>query len=282
MVFVYPEEKKAVVGLSNRISEETKEYNGWNSINVLHPSLFKGRVSMLITPFRRPQQNVFLTELDKWKEYRNLLRSHHSFISAPKEFTNSLETQLGQDMSTYGAELGFVTREGVACCNFYNHDTQRRDAREITVFEVLRDGIWAQLITEASCLKILGIVNTGRAKDLRRWVRDLGVLAINKLGVDMLYGHPMRVASEDIYPCSSPGNDKRFEKWKTIELEIDGATESLELNRLYRLWLRMGFQLLFSPDEGQQLCVGLLSDEYRAKLLRHNEQAWKEILEKDI
>jgi hypothetical protein len=44
----------------------------------------------------------------------------------------------------------------------------------------------------------------------------------------------------------------------------------------------MGFHLLFSPDEGQQLCVGLLSAEFREKLLRHNEQAWKEILEKDI
>jgi len=255
-------EFKACRQLAIRIGGESKYYNGWNEFNVLHPSLFTGEVSMPITPFRRSQRNVFLTELDKWKEYRNLLRSHHSFISAPKEFSNSLETQLGQNMSTHGAKLGFVTREGIACCNFYNHETQRRDAREITVFEVLRDGIWAQLITEASCLKILGIVNTGRAKDLRRWVRDLGVLAINKLGVDMLYGHPMRVASEDIYPCSSPGNDKRFEKWKTIELEIDGQTESIELNRLYRLWIRMGFKLLFSPDEGQlQLCVGLLSDE---------------------
>jgi len=281
VVFVYPEEEKAVEQLAKRIGEETKDYNGWNSINVLHPSLFKGKVSMPITPFRRSQRNVFLTELDKWREYRDLLRAHHSFISAPKEFTNCLKTQLGQDMSTHGAKLGFVTREGVACSNFYNHETQRRDTCEITVFEVLRDGIWAQLITEPSCLKILGIVNQNSPKDLRRWVRDLGILAINKLGASFLYGHPMKFPSEDVYPHNTPGNDKRFDKWRTIELEIDGDTETFELNRLYRLWLRMGFHLLFSPDEGQQLCVGILSEDYKEELLQHNE-AWSQLLEKDM
>ena len=91
----------------------------------------------------------------------------------------------------------------------------------------------------------------------------------------------MKFPSEDVYPHNTPGNDKRFEKWKTIELEIDGETESFELNRLYRLWLRMGFQLLFSPDEGQQLGVGILSEDYKEELLQHNE-AWGQLLEKDI
>ena len=248
----------------------------------MRPSLFTGPQTWPITPFRRSRPIDFLTELDKWREYRNFLRAHHSFIATPKEFSATPKTELGQDMLSHGAKFGFEIREGTAYSNFYDHEIQRRAMREISIYEISKDGVWSQLVPEPSCFKILGIVNTALPKNLKSWVTDLGELTIGKLGFSMLYGHPMRVPSEDAYPHNSKQTDKRFQKWKTIELEIDGETESFELNRLYRLWLRMGFQLLFSPDEGQQLCVGLLSDEYRAKLLRHNEQAWKEILEKDI
>ena len=283
VVFFQEEEKKAVEQLAKRVGIESGQYNGWNAFSILHPSLFMGGQPWPITPFRRPQQNVFLTELDKWREYRDLLRAHHNFIATPNEFAATPGTELGRNMSSHGVEIGFKTREGVAYSNFYNHKTQRRDTREMPLFEVSKDGVWAQLVSEPSCIKILGVVNTGRPKNLKSWVKDLSILTIDKLGFSMLFGHPMRIPSEDVYPHNSPtGSDKRFEKWKTIELEIDGATESFELNRLYRLWLRMGFELLFSPDEGQQQCVGILSEGYKAELLQHNEQAWSQLLEKSL
>ena len=279
MVFVWPEEKKAVDQLAQRLEEESGIYDGWSRWTVLNPSFFKGEESLPITPFERPRGNEIFTELDAWRSFRNLLRHHHSFITPSFECDVAL-CGLGKQIGHSGAKLGFKTRQGRAFSNYFNEEINRRDIRELPLYELSKEGVWCQLFEEHSCLKILGIVNTGRPRNLQNFVSCLISLAIGELGFKMIYGHPMMVPNEDRYPHNG-STDKRFKKWKTIELEIDGETESYQLTRLYRLWLRMGFQLLFSPDEGQQLCVGILSEDYKEELLQHNE-AWSQLLEKDI
>jgi hypothetical protein len=279
VVFVYPEEKAAVQALSQRIEEESGSFDGWEKWTILNPSFFKGEESLPVNPFERPRRNEIFTELDAWRSFRNLLRHHHSFITPSFEGDVAL-CGLGKQIGHSGAKLGFKTRQGRAFSNYFNERTNRRDIRESPLYEISKEGVWCQLIEEPSSLKILGIVNTGRPRNLQNFVSCLMSLAIGELGFKMIYGHPMMVPNEDRYPHNG-STDKRFKKWKTVKLEIDGETESFELNRLYRLWLRMGFELLFSPNEGQQLCVGILSAEYREELLQHNE-AWSQLLEKDI
>jgi hypothetical protein len=279
VVFVYPEEKKAVQQLAQRVEEESGSFDGWERWTILNPSFFKEEESLPITPFQRPRRNEIFTELDAWRSFRNFLRHHHSFITPSFECDVAL-CGLGKQIGHSGAKLGFKIRQGRAFSNYFNEKTNRRDIRESPLYEISKEGVWCQLIEEPSSLKILGIVNTGRPKNLQNFVSCLISLAIGELGFKMIYGHPMMVPNEDRYPHNG-STDKRFKKWKTVKLEIDGETESFELNRLYRLWLRMGFELLFSPDEGQQLCVGILSAEYREELLQHN-QAWSQLLEKDI
>ena len=98
----------------------------------------------------------------------------------------------------------------------------------------------------------------------------------------MIYGHPMTVSSEDHYPHNEKDKTKMFKKWKTVKLEVEGQKKSFVLNRLFKFWLLMGFRLLWSPDEGKELCVGALSSEYKETLLCHNKETWAQIFEDPI
>ena len=278
MTFVWPEEKKAVGQLAQRLEEESGIYDGWSRWTVLNPSFFKGEESLPITPFERPRGNEIFTELDAWRSFRNLLRRHHSFITPSFKDEVALYG-LGKQIERSGAKLGFKTRQGRAFSNYFNEDTNRRDVRELPLYEISKDGVWCQLIEEHSCLKILGIVNTGRPKNLKKFVACLVNLAIRELGFKMIYGHPMMVPCEDRYPHNGV-KDKRFQKWKTVKLEMDGERKSFVLNRLFKLWITAGFSLLWSPDYGRDLCVGAVSPVYRQNLLKHKD--WTQLLEKDI
>ena len=281
MVFVYPEEEKAVKQLAQRVEEESGSFAGWERWTVLNPSFFKGEESLPITPFERPRGNEIFTELDAWRSFRNLLRHHHSFITPSFEGDVAL-CGLGKQIGYCGAKLGFKTRQGRAFSNYFNEKTNRRDIRESPLYEISKEGVWCQLIEEPSSLKILGIVNTGRPKNLQNFVSCLISLAIGELGFKMIYGHPMTVSSEDHYPHNGKDKTKRFERWKTFKLEVEGQKKSVVLNRLFKFWLLMGFRLLWSPDEGKELCVGALSSEYKETLLCHNKEAWAQIFEDPI
>jgi len=281
MVFVYPEEENAVQQLAQRVEEESGSFDGWERWTILNPSFFKEEESLPITPFQRPRRNEIFTELDAWRSFRNLLRHHHSFITPSFEGDVAL-CGLGKQIERSGAKLGLKTRQGRAFSNCFNEKTNRRDIRESPLFEISKEGVWCQLIEEPSCLKILGIVNTGRPKNLQNFVSCLISLAIGELGFKMIYGHPMTVSSEDHYPHNGKDKTKRFERWKTVKLEVEGQKKSVVLNRLFKFWLLMGFRLLWSPDEGKELCVGALSSEYKETLLCHNKEAWAQIFEDPI
>ena len=280
MIFVYPEEEIAIQNLALRLEEESGIYDGWSRWTVLNPSFFKGEESLPRTPFERPRRNEIFTELDAWRSFRNLLRHHHSFITPSFESDVAL-CGLGKQIERSGAKLGFKTRQGRAFSNYFNEKTNRRSIRESPLYELSKEGVWCQLIEEPSCLKILGILNTGRPKNLQNFVSCLMSLAIGELGFKMIYGHPMMVPNEDRYPHNG-STDKRFKKWKNGKLEMDGETKSFVLNRLFKFWLLMGFNLLWSPDEGKELCVGALSSEYRKTLLTHDKEAWNQIFEGPI
>jgi hypothetical protein len=278
MVFVYPEEKAAVQALAHRIEEESGSYEGWSKWTILNPSFFKGEESLPVTPFERPRPNVIFTELNTWRSLRNLLRLHHPFIT-PSFNDEVAPYGLGKEIECSGARLGFKTRQGHAFSNYFNEETNRRDIRKAPLYELSKEGVWCQLFKEPSCLKILAIVNSGKPKNLRDFVSCLISLAISELGFKMIYGHPMMVPNEERYPHNG-STDKRFKKWKTVKLEMDGETKSFVLNRLFKLWITAGFRLLWSPDYGRDLCVGAVSPAYRQNLLKHKD--WTQLLEKDI
>jgi hypothetical protein len=280
VVFVYPEEKAAVQALSQRIEEESGSFDGWEKWTILNPSFFKGEESLPVNPFERPRRNEIFTELDAWRSFRNLLRHHHSFITPSFEGDVAL-CGLGKQIGHSGAKLGFKTRQGRAFSNYFNEETNRRDIREIPMYEVSKEGVRCELIEEPSCLKVLGIVNSGRPKNLQNFVSCLMSLAITELGFKMIYGHPMVVPSEDRYPNNGQ-TDKRFQKWKTVKLVYGGEAKSFLLNRLFKIWVKFGFRLLWSPDLGRDLCVGAVSPEYRKTLLTHDKEAWTQIFEDPI
>ena len=281
MVFVYPEERKAVQQLAQQVEEESGIYDGWSRWTILNPSFFKGIDSLPRIPFERPRPNEIFTELDAWRSFRDLLRWHHPFITP--FFRDEVELcGLGKEIESSGAGLGFKTRQRRVFSNFFNEEIQRRDTKEMPLYEVSKEGVLCELIEEPPCLKILGIVNTGRPKNLQNFVRCLISLAIDKLGFNMIYGHPMTVPTEDKYPHNGKDKTKRFKKWKSVQLKMDGKSKTFVLNRLFKLWLLMGFRLLWSPDEGKELCVGALSPEFQETLLCHNKEAWTQIFEDPI
>ena len=137
MVFVYPEEENAVEELSKKIQEESGSYDGWSRYTVLNPSFFKGIDSLPRIPFERPRPKEIFTELDAWRSFRDLLRNHHSFITPSFKDEVSL-CGLGRQIERSGAKLGFKTRQGRAFSNYFNEDTNRRDVRELPLYELSR------------------------------------------------------------------------------------------------------------------------------------------------
>lgn len=279
MVFVYPEEKKAVDQLAQRLEEESGIYAGWSRWTVLNPSFFKGVESLPVTPFERPRRNEIWTELDSWRNFRELLRDHHPFIETNSETQQEPQESWQIDIARHGKEFGFRTEYELGQSNFYDEEIQRRRLTELHLVKLKRDGFWAQLLDNGPGCKILGIVNERAANffALKRFVSDLKSLLLDSMKYQFVYGHPAKTDSPP-YPFNGPESQrhKRFERHSSIELLVDksGLKRKFKISRLCKLWLSTGFQLFWSPDGVDRLCVGFMSEEMKNKALTQEPKLW--------
>ena len=97
------------------------------------------------------------------------------------------------------------------------------------------------------------------------------------MNYQFVYGHPAETDSPH-YPFNGPESHrhKRFERHSSIELLVDtsGLERKFKISRLCKLWLSTGFQLFWSPDCVDRLCVGFMSEEMKNKALTQEPKLW--------
>ena len=131
-----------------------------------------------------------------------------------------------------------------------------------------KDDCWIQLVQEGKrYVKIIGIVNEGKPKSLRGWVSDLKQLLIKDCGFGFVWGHAMQVESNVNYPNNSK-IDRRFDHWKTVKIETNDGPLIYKLNRLTKLWLKMGFCLAPSPETDESPALARLANDGMADICK--------------
>ena len=174
---------------------------------------------------------------------------------------------------------GFEVWTTIARRNFFDFESHRRSSEDLPITVISKDDCWAQLLQEGErYCKILGIVNTGRPKSLRHWISDLKQLLIDDCGFGFVFGHAMTVKSNRNYAHNSRF-DRRFENWKTVKIQTDDGPLVYKLNRLTKLWLRMGFSLAPSPDRDGSPALALYSSSFFQELLELEPTFWKQFEE---
>jgi len=281
MVFVHEDEVKAIEELAERVNYESYSYEGWTKFDLLNPKLFKGEPSLPQVDLLQRQRPEFFTEIDRWKSFRDCLRNHHPFLTMPPNNERALESDsgLGKAIHNLESSRGFEVWTTIARRNFFDFESHRRSSEDLLITVLAKDGCWAQLLQEGDrYCKILGIVNTGRPKSLRRLISDLKQLLIDDCGFGFVWGHAMQVKSNRNYPHNSKV-DRRFESWKTVKIQTDDGPLIYRLNRLTKLWLRMGFSLAPSPDRDGSPALALYSDSFFQELLERKPDIWKQFKE---
>ena len=170
MVFVYPEEEKAVKQLAQRVEEESGSFDGWERWTILNPSFFKGEQALPQVGLLRRQRPQFFTEIERWKSFRECLRNHHSFVNIPRAHKRALEgdSELTKTIQNAGSARGFEVWTTIGKRNFFDFENHRRCSQDLPITLLSKDNCWVQLVQEGKrYVKILGIVNEGRPKSLR-------------------------------------------------------------------------------------------------------------------
>ena len=278
MVFVHEAEVKAIEELAERVNYESYSYEGWTKFDLLNPKLFKGEPSLPQVDLLQRQKPEFFTEIEKWKSFRDCLRNHHPFLTMPPNNERALESDsgLGKAIHNLESSRGFEVWTTIARRNFFDFESHRRSSEDLLITVLAKDGCWVQLLQEGErYCKILGIVNSGRPKSLRRLISDLKQLLIDDCGFGFVWGHAMQVKSNRNYPHNSK-IDRRFESWKTVKIETDDGPIVYPLNRLTRLWLKMGFCLAPSPETDESPALALYSDSFFQELLELKPDIWKQ------
>ena len=102
---------------------------------------------------------------------------------------------------------------------------------------------------------------------LRRFVKNLRFILIEKRGYDFAWGCPLDV-DDSRYPLV--GVDKRFKMHRELTFaDEDGETHKVIVSRLAATWEAAGMILMPVPDDliGAAFC----SDKYRDHLLKKNK-----------
>ena len=140
----------------------------------------------------------------------------------------------------------------------------------------VKDEICFQLIevseidsTKFSMIKILMFYNPKKANPygLRRFVKNLRFILIEKRGYDFAWGCPLEV-DDSRYPLV--GVDKRFKMHRELTFaDEDEETHKVIVSRLAATWEAAGMILMPVPDDliGAAFC----SDKYRDHLLKKNK-----------
>jgi hypothetical protein len=278
MVFVYPEEENAVQQLAQRVEEESGSFDGWERWTILNPSFFKGEQALPQVGLLRRQRPQFFTEIERWKSFRDCLRNHHPFVNVPYGNKRASDSDCGltKTIQNAGSASGFEVWTTIAKRNFFDFENHRRRSVDLAITVLLKDDCWAQLVQESKrYVKIICILNEGRAKSLRSWVSSLKQLLLDDCGFGFVWGHAMQVESNVNYPNNSK-IDRRFEHWKTVKIRTDDGPIVYPLNRLTRLWLKMGFCLAPSPETDDSPALALYSDSFFQELMELKPSIWKQ------
>ena len=281
MVFVHEDEVKAVEELAERVDCESRIYEGWTKFDLLHPKWFKGELPLPRVGLIQRQKPQFFTDIDRWKSFRDCLRNHHPFVNVPFGNKRALASDSGltKAIQDVGATRGFEVWTTIAKRNFFDFVNHRRRSEDLAITVLSKDDCWAQLVQESKrYVKIICILNEGRAKSLRSWVSSLKQLLLDDCGFGFVWGHAMEVESNVNYPNNSR-KDRRFEHWKTVKIETDDGPLVYPLNRLTRLWLKMGFCLAPSPETDDSPALVLYSASFFQELMELKPDIWKQFEE---
>ena len=278
MVFVHDDEVKAVEELAERVDYESYNYEGWTKFDLLNPKWFKGEPSFPQVGLLQRQRPQFFTDIDRWKSFRECLRNHHPFVNVPRANKRALagDSGLSKTIQNVGVTRDFEVWTTTAKSNFFDYERHRRSSVDLPITVLTKNNCWVQLVQEGErYVKILGIVNEGRPKSLCGWVTDLKQLLIDKCGFGFVFGHAMQFQSDLNYPNNTKV-DRRFDHWKTVTIKTNSGPLVFNLNRLTKLWLRMGFSLAPSPETDESPALALYSDSFFQELLELKPDIWKQ------
>ena len=256
--------------MAKRINKlQGADWNNFHGSDFLEPEIFR--------PIRNGRR---ISELDWYLGYRDLVAAYPAFF----ELVHFDGWKMGMPLSDWVNPLfnatayeSFVSKHGLAYWNSIDEDGKRFTKKVATLqLTCPKSEIYCQLIDvsetdapEVPMIKILMIHNPKKANPygLRRFVKNLRFILIEKRGYDFAWGCPLEV-DDPRYPVN--GTDKRFKKRRKMIFEDeDGETREVTVSRLAATWEAAGMILMPVPDDliGAAFC----SDKYRDHLLIKNK-----------
>ena len=270
MKFFDQKERFALEQVAERINKlQGADWNGYHGSDFLKPHINR--------PIRSGRR---ISDLDWYIGYRDLVAAYPTFLHL-EHFDG---WKLGMPLPEWTTPLfnaaayeGFVSTYGLAYWNSVDEDGKRFTKKVATLqLTCPKSEIYCQLIDvsetdapEVPMIKILMIHNPKKANPygLRRFVKNLRFILIEKRGYDFAWGCPLEV-DDPRYPVV--GVDKRFEMHRELTFaDEDGETHKVIVSRLAATWEAAGMILMPVPDDliGSAFC----SDKYRAHLLKKNK-----------
>ena len=270
MKFFDEKERFALEQMAERINNlQNADWNSYHGSDFLEPEIFR--------PIRNGRR---ISELDWYLGYRDLVAAYPAFL----ELVHFDGWKMGMPLSDWvnplfnaAAYEGFVSKHGLAYWNSIDEDGKRFTKKVATLqLTCPKSEIYCQLIDvsetderEVPMIKILMIHNPKKANPygLRRFVKNLRFILIEKLGYEFAWGCPLEV-NDPRYPVV--GVDKRFEMHRELTFaDGDGETHKVIVSRLAATWEAAGMILMPVPDDliGAAFC----SDKYRNHLLKKNK-----------
>ncbi len=270
MKFFDEKERFALEQVAERINNlQNADWNSYHGSDFLEPEIFR--------PIRNGRR---ISELEWYLGYRDLVAAYPAFL----ELVHFDGWKMGMPLSDWvnplfnaAAYEGFVSKHGLAYWNSIDENGKRFTKKVATLqLTCPKSEIYCHLIDvseinspEVPMIKILMIRNPRKANfyGLRRFIKNLRFILIEKRGYDFAWGCPLEV-DDPRYPIV--GVDKRFKKRRKMTFEDeDGETREVTVTRLAATWEAAGMILMPVPNDliGAAFC----SDKYRDHLLKKNK-----------
>ena len=270
MKFFEEKERFALEQVAERINNlQNADWHGYHGSDFLEPEIFR--------PIRNGRR---ISELDWHLGYRDLVTAYPTFLHL-EHFDG---WKIGMPLSDWTTPLfnaasyeGFVSTYGLAYWNSVDEDG-KRTTRKVATMQLTcpNSEIYCQLIDvsetdepEVPMIKILMIHNPKKtnAYGLKRFVKRLRFILIEKRGYDFAWGCPLEV-DDPRYEIN--GVDKRFKKHHEMIFEDEeGKCRKVIVTRLAATWEASGMILMPVPDD--LIGAAFYSDKYRDHLLKKNK-----------
>lgn len=270
MKFFEEKERFALEQVAERINNlQNADWHGYHGSDFLEPEIFR--------PIRNGRR---ISELDWHLGYRDLVTAYPTFLHL-EHFDG---WKIGIPLSDWTTPLfnaaayeGIVSTYGLAYWNSVDEDG-KRTTRKVATMQLTcpNSEIYCQLIDvsetdepEVPMIKILMIHNPKKTNPygLKRFVKRLRFILIEKRGYDFAWGCPLEV-DDPRYEIN--GVDKRFKKHHEMIFEDEeGKCRKVIVTRLAATWEASGMILMPVPDD--LIGAAFYSDKYRDHLLKKNK-----------